>query len=284
MEPHEFAAAFEKLNQMVREKALSATVPVFAARSKSEELWPFGTGTLAAIGNRRLLVTAAHVRTKQKKQGYDFLCAATAKGSFTALIQGNWILYPKVDVAIFELSERHFSDLEANAFVSLCDIALDVETSTGIFALFGLPAVWSAPSLRGDSSPVKSKALQFITHAYSGSTTGLENFDASVHVVLNAGSADHRNDKGEEISWPDRLNRFLPGISGCGIWKLCREGELPALPDPAHSRLVAVETGVFSDRGIVKGTKWSVVAALIQESFPDLKPTFDIIWPQSPHL
>jgi hypothetical protein len=92
METQEFAAAFDKLNRMVPGRAVSATVHIFGAKSDKQHLYPFGTGTLLSIADRRFLVTAAHVRTEQKKQGLDFLCAGTRKGTFTALIQSNWYL------------------------------------------------------------------------------------------------------------------------------------------------------------------------------------------------
>jgi hypothetical protein len=281
MEPHQFACEFEKLNRMVPEKAMSATAHIFAAKSAEQQLVPFGTGTLLSIGNRRFLVTAGHVRTEQKKRGFDFLCSGTRKGGFTPLIESNWYLYEKLDIAIFALTSRNITDFESNSFANLSDIALDVDTSDGIYALFGISAVWSSSSLCADDPPVKAKALQFITNAYEGSTERLIGFDPAFHIALNAGETDHRDFDGTQIRWPDRLNRFLPGISGCGIWKLCHQFDPNAPPDSKQSRMVAVETGVYSDRRIVKGTKWGAVAELIQQAFPDLRPAFNLAWPPS---
>lgn len=281
MESHEFAAAFDLLNRMVPEKAIMATAPIFAADSVKEHLHPFGTGTLLSIAQRRFIITAAHVRSEQKKQGFSFLCAATKKGGFTPLVQSNWYLNDKLDVAVFDLTERNVTDFGSNTFLNLSDIDLNTDTNRGIFAVFGLPAKWSQASLSPNEPPVQAKALQFITNAYEGNTSHITGFDPSIHILLNASNEDHRSSDGTSAQWPDRLGNFLPGISGCGIWKLCDTFEASRTPDKLDSRLVAVETGVYSATGVIKGTRWDAVANLLRQAFPDLQSAFEIAWPPS---
>ena len=281
MKTEEFADAFDQLNRMVPDRAFSATVHIFGAKSDKKHLYPFGTGTLLSIADRRFLVTAAHVRTEQKRQGLSFLCAGTRQGTFTVLIQSNWYLYRKVDVAVFELTARNVDDFAANVFLHLSDIDFEADTVNGIFAIFGLPAKWSDSSLNADDPPIAAKALQFITHPYSDSPANLPGFDPSIHIALHAGDTDHRNIDGTEIKWPDPIGKFLPGISGCGIWKLCHRFDPSATPDASNSRLVGVETSVYPQARVIKGTKWGAVAALIQEGFPELQPAFEIAWPKS---
>jgi hypothetical protein len=279
MNSNEFAIAFEKLNRMVPDRAVSATVHLFAAKSDKKHLYPFGTGTLLSIGDRRLVVTAAHVRTEQKKHGLDFLCAGTRKGTFTPLIQSNWYLHPNFDVAIFDLTTSNVDAFAANEFLTLADVAFDVDATIGIFAIFGLPAKWSEASLDDNGHPVTAKALQFITYPYTESLLELPGFDPAIHIALNASETDHRNIDGKELQWPEPIEKFLPGISGCGIWKLCHEFDPIAIPDASKSRLVGVETSVFSKARVIKGTKWGAVAALIRTAFPALQPSFEIAWP-----
>ena len=104
MNEQEMAKGFEQLNSMVPERAHSSTVVLFAARSKEQQLIPYGTGSLFAIGDRHFVVTAAHVPTMAKQQEFSFLCATTKKGKFTPFLQGGWALMRKLDVAVFELT------------------------------------------------------------------------------------------------------------------------------------------------------------------------------------
>lgn len=276
MTEQEMAKAFDQLNGMVPEQARSSTVVLFAARSKQQHLIPYGTGSLFAIGERRFLVTAAHVPKEADRQKYSFLCATTKKGKFTPFLRGGWALMRKLDVAVFELSPQNAEDLEDNAFLRLADVALNADVNSGFFAIFGVPAVWSGLSLDDESGPVQIKALQFITTPYEGDVTVLQDFDPAAHIALAAGEDYHRNHDGEKINWPAPLKEFLPGISGCAIWKIADAFSPGAAANGA--RVVGVETGVFSKAGVIAGTRWGAVASLFRQRYPELRPALEIAW------
>jgi len=284
MKEHELAKAFEHLNGMVPERAHSSAVILFAARSAERQLVPFGTGSLFAIADRRFIVTAAHVHEDAEKQGFDFLCATTRKGKFTPLHRGVWGVMHKFDVAIFELNSKNAEDLDENVFLSLADVALDVDLTSGLFAIFTVPACWSESSFDDQSGPVKAKALQFVTTPYEGDVGLLADFNPTVHIALGANDEHLRNHDGLKISWPDRLGGFLPGISGCAIWKIADKYRPNARPEPDVARVVGVETGVYSGPGVIKGTRWDAVGSLIQQGYPELRSAFNIVWASSSKL
>jgi hypothetical protein len=176
------------------------------------------------------------------------------------------------------VSPQNTEDLEANTFLRLADVALDEDVNSGFFSFFGVPAVWSGSSLDDTSGPIEIKALQFITSPYEGDITALQEFDPAVHIALSAGEEHHYNHYGSKIKWPAPLNRFLPGISGCAIWKIANPFR-PGFQATADSaRVVGVETGVFSKAGVITGTRWGAVASLFQRRFPELRSTFDMVW------
>jgi len=282
MKENDLAKTFEHLNRMVPERAHSSTVILFAARSAERQLVPFGTGSLFAIADRRFIVTAAHVQVDAEKLGFNFLCATTRKGKFTPLHQGVWGVMHKLDVAIFELSPKNAEDLEENMFLRLADVALDADMTSGLFVIFTVPACWSESSFDDQSGPLKAKALQFITTPYEGDVSLLADFDPTVHIAFAANDEHLRDHDGSKISWPDRLGKFLPGISGCAIWKIGDRAD--ARPDAAAARVVGVETGVYSCPGVIKGTRWDAVRSLIQQGFPELRSAFNIVWATSSKL
>jgi hypothetical protein len=144
--------------------------------------------------------------------------------------------------------------------------------------MFAVPARWSESSLDEQSGPVKVKALQFITTPYEGDISMFKNYDPAVHIALAAGDEDHRNHDGTKINWPDRLGKFLPGISGCAIWKIADRFEPDVRPDPDAARVVGVETSVYSGSSVIVGTRWRAVASLFQQCCPELRFAFEVVW------
>lgn len=246
--------------------------------------WPairqLGTGTLFKIADRHFVVTAGHVLDDAAKNDAT-LAIGGSDGRFV-VVGGGWIksapaeagdLY---DIAVHVLSEPAVARLSGAAFLRLSDVSFDSFSNHRFFALFGFPQIWATPSDK-PSDEMKFKALQFSTFKYSGTTSGLQGYDPTVHLLLDAQDERVFDESGADMEF--RLRQGirasfpgdLEGISGCSVWKLGSEASVHDWK-PEDARLVAVQTGVYRERKVIKATRWAAVTTLIHQAYPELRP------------
>ena len=265
----------ETLDSLIPPKAFGASISIIAFDLQEKVLHQFSTGTLLKIADDSFLVTAAHVAI-QAKEFKRSLCI----GVGTAFIQlhGNWCLSSEdtpYDIAVLRLPQDITSKLVDVPHIRLQDVDFATNHSKGVFCLVGYPTRLSIPSTP-DHTTLKVTPFQFLTYAYEGNTGNLDKYQQKYHLLLSAQEGGTDND-GKPISFADRNGaplRFpkdLGGISGCGIWKI-GEYDKP-LPEWIHYRpkIAAVQTSVYSDVHIIKGTRWMAVSTLLHHAFPDLR-------------
>ncbi len=281
----------KKLNVQLESRipidAWKATVSIVIVRGR--ELQQFGTGTLVSIAEQSFVVTAAHVIKAAQKYSSS-LCLASEGGSFVQ-IQGNWLCSVEgqygtssdpFDVALLSLDPGTVVKLSGNTFLRLDDIDFDEDQTTGIFCLCGFPALWSQPST--DAEPTMSvKPLQYVTHAFTGSTESLSEYQGRFHLLLNAEPIENTDIEGDQLVFKGRggarasFPSDLGGISGCSVWKI-GDRRVP-LSEWARLRpkVVGVQTGVYPGSQIIKATQWVAVSTLFYEALPDLRPAM-LLW------
>lgn len=289
MKPHECSPQknlYRRIDSFIPPKAKESTVAIVLIHGAV--LHQFGTGTLFRIADHSFLVTAAHVVEEARK--YEGLCIPTADGSFVQ-IHGKWICSSKgqygtatdlFDIAVLRLSSSTVVRLDDESFLRLDGIGFNEDLSSGIFCLFGYPALWSQPST-DENIRLKAKLLQYTTYAFEGSTETLPEYQARFHLLLNAGLVGSTDIEGSPVLFCDRSDttaefpRGLSGISGCSVWLIGNKNK------PLHdwsceeAKIVAVQTGVYHDRQIIQATRWIAVSTLLYQAFPELRPAM-VLW------
>jgi len=287
MDSEVLAQVAKRIDECVPSVVAASTVAVICFQGQS--VAQIGSGTLLAIADARFLVTAAHVAMAVKKMEGTPGIAAIKANSLTS-ITGQWILSAsdngtaegdRYDIALYRLDEREQNRLIGCEFVRLSDIRFTSDLSNGYFVLCGFPNHWSVSS----DSPAATlilKPIQYGAWSYSGSVKGLEGYDATHHMLLEAKPETMVDHKGQNASMRTRAGYWvdmpggLRGISGCSVWMI---GDITASPrtwTPQSARIVGVETGVFEGATpTIKATKWKAVLSLLYAAFPDLRPSID---------
>jgi hypothetical protein len=83
-----------------------------------------------------------------------------------------------------------------------------------------------------------------------------------------------------ELDLPTPCPTNLKGISGCSIWKLS-DGPISDEWDSSKARIVAVQTGVFSESGFIKATHWRHVIHVLKQVAPEVQPGLNLYVPGS---
>ena len=270
--------AYEQLNSLIPVRAWESSVCLVIIYGK--EIHPFGTGTLLKIADDAFIVTAAHV-IRQAHELDKSLAVATGK-SFTALF-GNWSCTSDngpFDLAVLRLSPDVTRKLKAISFIRLQDIDFDVDMSQGVFCLLGYPGKLSVASTP-DNVTMRLRPFQIVTYAHREATKTLSGYQEEYHLLLDG------NDKGWDINGqptrfcdrngnPLEYPKELGGISGCSVWKIGRLDKPISDWSKYRPKVVAVQTGVYSDSQTIKTTRWIGVSTLIYEAYPDLRPALKL--------
>ena len=205
-----------------------------------------------------------------------------AEGGGFVQIHGNWILSDDVhsdgilDIAALKLNVDLKNAVRSHKTLRLSDIGFDFDEKFAVCTFFGFPSIWTqtAPSAR---DVFQAKALQYTTYMYEKSTTALADFDDRFHIALegtideacdeNANPATFKYLGGVNAKFP----RELDGISGCSVWHMGdRRFELDRWPT-VEPKVIAVETGVYHDKGAIRATRWNSVATLFYDRFPETR-------------
>ncbi len=265
----------EILDSLISPKTSGTSISIVAFDSDEKVLRQFGTGTLLKIADDLFLITAAHVAIRAKELRKS-LCIGV--GSAFIQLHGDWCLSSEntpFDIAALRLPEDIANKLEDAAHVCLQDVDFATDLSKGVFCLLGYPYPLSIPSTLNHTT-LNVTPFQFLTYAYEGETENLAKYQQKYHLLLSAQGGGTDND-GKPINFADRngvslkFPKDLGGISGCSIWKI---GEYNK---PLHEwkryrpKIVAVQTSVYSEAQIIKGTRWIAVSILLYQAFPDLQ-------------
>ncbi len=267
------------LNSLIPPKAWESSVSLVIAHEYEKELHQFGTGTLLKIADDTFLVTAAHVVT----QAYEHdkaLCVATGN-SFTQ-VYGNWRCSAgsdPFDVAVLRLPADVTSKMREVSYLRLQDVEFSADLSKSVFCLFGYPNRLSTPST--PYTTMRLKPFQYMTYDYEGETNTLGGYQERYHLLLD-GQEEGEDFDGQAARFYDRnghplqFPKDLGGISGCSVWKIVNRDRPLSEWGQYRPKLVAVQTGVYSDRKVIKATRWVAVSTLLHEAYPELRPALKL--------
>ncbi len=265
----------ELLDSRIPAKASGASISIGAFDLQSQVIDQFGTGTLLKIADDSFLVTAAHVATYATKLKKS-LCIGINNGFIQ--LNGDWCLSTEStphDIAVLRLPADMASKLVDIPHIRLHDVDFDSDLSKGVFCLLGYPARLAIPSTT-DHTTMNITPFQFLTYAYDGETDMLSGYQQKYHVLLSAQAGGVDND-GKPVIFADRngnslsFPKDLGGISGCSIWKIGQYNKPLSDWKSYRPKIVAVQTSVYSDAQIIKGTRWAAVSSLLYKAFPDLR-------------
>lgn len=268
---------------------LSVKSMVAIVGSKAPTVRQIGSGTLLAVADLRFVLTAAHVVREGARLDLTLGISSGMSGNLTA-VGGNWIISmgsgprsedDKYDVALYQLDDRQIDRLENAQFVRIADASFEADLSKGYFVVSGFPAMWSTVLNRADDT-MKSRVLQYGTYAFPGSTSALENYDATHHFLLEATPTETLDHTGGPISFRTRsgfsaqMPDDLRGVSGCSVWKV---GDLSTPVETwssSNARIVGIETGVYSTRRAIKASRWNAVTTLLYNAFPATRSAIEL--------
>lgn len=274
---------YQRLSELVPSHPWDATVPILIQRGT--QLAPHGTGTLFAVGTDCFLITAAHV-LRSAKDTETSVYAATPENDFVQL-SGNWIVSNDeesngvLDVAGLILGDELKQRFESARLLRLSDVSFDFNVQYGVFCVYGYPAIWMH---KNDENPstLDSKAIQYATYTYEGSTSSLKDFDSRYHLALNASLDEARDENAEAVDFsyrggvPARFPGDLGGISGCSVWHVGdRRHTLEKWPT-VEPRIVGIETCVYPTKAVMRATRWNAVATMLHNCFPQTRSVFDL--------
>jgi hypothetical protein len=270
-----------RLQSVIPARAWNSTVVI--VRAQKPEVIQLGTGTLFRIADRSFVVTAAHVTSAASEQNQTPGISG-GRGNFVALTEraicSNDIragfTQDSFDVGVVPLTNEQASRLEDCTFLRFDDVSFSPLNKNSFVAIFGFPYIWTTRTTE-KQSVMKSKALQFITYLYTGPTSELNNYSERFHLLLNGYSEDVCDEKGTPARLqPALFPSDLAGISGCSVWSIGDSNKPLAEWTAEQAKLIAVQTGLYRSKQIIKATRWIAVSTLIHEAFPELRGAMNL--------
>lgn len=284
----------EELSRIAR--VMSNCIPDLTVRStvglvasKDAVVRQIGSGTLLAVAEHRFVVTAAHVVREALHSASTMGVSGTTDGHFVAAA-GRWLAsgmsseapsLDQHDVAVYEFNATQIDRFDPAAFVRIADVAFLEDLSTGFFVVTGFPAMWST-TLTATDETMNAKILQYATYALEGSTAGLDGYSPVRHFLLEASPAALIDHAGEPTSFRTRtgysaqMPQDLRGVSGCSVWMIGDLKKPIETWSKEESRLVGIETSIYSKRSAIKATRWNAATTLLYNAIPELRPVLEM--------
>ncbi len=238
------------------------------------------TGTLVQFSDYFFIVTAAHaIRdfAKAKCLYPDIrLYIDNGDGGMPIPLDGTYLAIssardPKspnyhfqediLDVGIWEIDRFTVDALTKKSFLNRTSISITEDLTRGVYFLAGFPCVWATKDAANQA--MNFRILRYIAHPCD-ETGSLPNFDKQYHMAL-------------WLKQDSPMPNDFRGISGCSIWKLTDFPNDKWKVDDA--RIVAVQTCVYPDSGILRGTKWEYVIHVIVHKHSDIRDIFKLWLP-----
>lgn len=276
-------------------RAMSGSVPAVVADStviivgaNAPVVRHFGSGTLLRVVDKSFVVTAAHVLRSACLSGAT-VGISGGDSNFIATA-GSWILSDGIgdvsgtdplDIAVYPLGEDQTARMRKRTFLRLTDVSFSTDLSYGYFLISGFPQIWSG-ECNDMIETMKLRLLQFSTFAYRGNTVALDGYNGKYHLLLDAKPEEILNESGDQIQFRTRTGAWaklpndLHGVSGCSVWQI---GDLRIPINQWHAdraKLVAIQTGVYPGRALIKATRWIAVSTLLHSAFPELRPAIEL--------
>jgi hypothetical protein len=254
-------------------RVIAATV-VPIAGVVGEQVFQYGTGTLFQIGERRFLVTAAHVVDIANKQHARLHVPDCLEGDARLISLHGLAGFggdAPLDVVAVELPETIAEQMPNRRFLRQTEITVDQDSFLDVYYLFGFPGTFTTPMPAG----LSMHGIGILTDSYSGDRGRFGDYDVRLHVLSNMPKPAQTHAHG--VPFPDELG----GISGACLWRVKRAEPLEEWTAD-HIRAFAVQTGVYQDhnsRRAIRSTRWGVVSAMLQIKYEDLRPSMRLHLP-----
>ncbi len=273
--PDEIRAFQQRMLAALQPIVVKSVVPITYSRNGS--LGIRGTGTLFRVANKSFLVTASHVVDDAEKQGFELaICDLAASPTPLPLhgrIQSHG--HRAYDVAIWELPLDVVDALPNRTFITVHHADRENRRPPrGWCCVLGFPESFASADLEKNKLTV-NPPFTFGAETYEGATNSLGDYDPRLHILLHTPPEGARC----EVDGPPPIPTRLNGMSGCSIWQAYYEGLLSKHWTPDDAVVVAVQTGVYKNGTIVKGTRWWVVDQIIRKCYPELAGPLSLVVP-----
>lgn len=234
---------------------------------------PIGMGLLLEIAGLRFVVTARHVAEQMRESNSG---GCTGDGHRGVNLDGAWKLsHPTPDIAVNQISSASQELLRSKRYVRVIDFISPKASAPPRYTIMGCPQVWS----KGATAPALGQMgeITLVTPAYTGETSGVDDYDPKIHLLLEADPAGltinaepwtFTTESGHPLEFP----RDLRGISGAPVWTFDD-------PSGGSPRVVGIQTGVYHEQGLIKVTKISYICHFLRERFPELREALDLALP-----
>lgn len=241
---------------------------VYALVHEHHNIQPLGTGTLLAIAGKCFFVTAAHVMNAVRGDRKDELAICLPTEGRLIRIGGESLVTREEDedVCVVALDAESTERVRTLPMLTLRDTWMSGEQPDCVYLLSGYPREWH----RSDEHARRllMRPYGIAVGRIAGADLALRRYDPKCHLLFTYGLNTLRDDP-NGVEAPQSLE----GMSGSAIWRIA---DLPLRAQDwlnSGMRVVAVQTSAYrvGDRAIVRGTKWSVIVAIIEDAFPDLR-------------
>jgi hypothetical protein len=171
-----------------------------------------------------------------------------------------------LDIAVCELTPaiaQHVTPLRR--FAHLNEIHMTAKHEQACYLMIGYPFAFSMAD--EPSRTILCDAIRHVTQLHHGD---IDERDAQADILLSyLEEAIDANGKKAMVPLPN-------GVSGCGIWRLNVPGKPLDLWKPEDIKLVAIEHRWRSKKRYIRGTSIGYAMNLIYQSYPSLRPIFDL--------
>lgn len=260
------------------DRVRESTVPIFCKPDGVSVIE--GTGTLLRIAERSFLVSAAHVLWEAQRKGLPDLPYREPKdGMFNLLAKPfRYRSNPsykrdRLDVGIIELDADEVARLEGYRFIRLLETNTNWKPDDDLYLVAGYPTELASRN-RPNQPVISACAYSCVTRLLR--TDAFPDCDDKRHILLDASRQG-----AVLLTGTGDMPLLLDGMSGCSIWKTNLATASPDEWTPLDAVIVGVQTTAHtSPQHAIQGTLWTGVATLIYETFPSLRPSFDLVLPR----
>jgi hypothetical protein len=272
------AAFFQRIHREILPRITRATVPFYVVQN--DRIVRDRSGVLLRVGDEHFLLTASHY-LKAKVQNSTYLYAGWCEETAIPVPLADAIFHTSEeesrDLAVVKLSSESATQLMSSSTpITLLDVARQCSDEKAYYVVCGYPQEW----LRVMPDRIESAPLNYLCATYRGDPLPTDTFmyDARVHLLLDFTRDAYHIQSSQPATLPAKEG--IVGISGCGVWRIVGESSHEIKNwKPEDVKLVGIEHRYWQKQGAVAATKVQFLMAFLAESFPQVVPGMNIIYP-----
>jgi hypothetical protein len=232
----------------------------------------WGTGTLFKIGDRRFIITAAHVmQSMSKSEGDPLISDHTPHSAVVPLYDSRAVMFGNEwgDCAVVEVQPSIVEHVPNRRWITMLDFAYPPPTPNDLYYVCGYPSQLTETTASGDLSQA---AMGFLTFRIGHD--GLAGFDDTLHFAFRGPNGTEKSTDGVLIP------SSLKGISGSSVWRVY-SGEPESSWKSECIKIIGIQTGVYERKKAIKATVWGAVLQLLWKYFEELRPSIRLHLPDA---